>query len=256
MPDQQAEPRPSDLTSIIDRDQRISYNRDQLMAIQPARLTKDLISKLRSLEIGAGLPRKRYHRKNGKPMEINRDHLKWMCFNTQSSREVATEISEIVLDNDLDILMLTETWLYAEGDEAYESAMTPHGYKSYFFPRRGKKRGGGIAFIIRSNLSRYVKLTPLNYSSFESVEMKLCINQHSVTSICLYRIHHNKKNNVTFPGFMCDFVDMLSSYADSNSDLSFIGDFNLHFDEPDESCVKRIINAVLSDFQLLQLVDK
>ena len=132
--------------------------------------------------------------------------------------------------------------------------MTPHGYKSYFFPRRGK-RGGGIAFIIRSNLSRYVKLTPLNYSSFESVEMKLCVNQHSVTSICLYRIHHNKKNNVTFPGFMCDFVDMLSSYADSNSDLSFIGDFNLHFDEPDESCVKRI-NAVLSDFQLLQLVDK
>ena len=117
------------------------------------------------------------HRKNGKPMEINRDHLKWMCFNTQSSRQVATDISEIVLDNDLDMLMLTETWLYAEGDEAYESAMTPHGYKSYFFPRRGK-RGGGIAFIIKSNLSRYVKLTPLNYSSFESVEMKLCVKSH------------------------------------------------------------------------------
>ena len=62
MPDQQAEPRPSDLTSIIDRDQRISYNRDQLMAIQPARMTKDLISTLPSLEIGTGLPRKRYHR--------------------------------------------------------------------------------------------------------------------------------------------------------------------------------------------------
>ena len=68
MPDQQAEPRPSDLTSIIDHYQRISYNRDQLMAIQPARLTKGLISTLRSLEIGTGLPRKRYHRKNSKPM--------------------------------------------------------------------------------------------------------------------------------------------------------------------------------------------
>ena len=112
MPGQQHQPceyRP------ISRDQRTSYSRDQLMAIQPARLTKDLVDQLRSLEIGTGLPRKRYRRKSGKAVKLNRDHLKWMCFNVQSCRQVTTDISEMILDNNLDILMLTETWLYAEG---------------------------------------------------------------------------------------------------------------------------------------------
>ncbi|XP_072037652.1 uncharacterized protein [Amphiura filiformis] len=239
----------------INHDQRISYSRDQLLAIQPARLTKDLVTQLRSLEIGTGLPRKRYHRKSGKPDQINRDHLKWMCFNVQSCRQIATDISEIISDNDLDILMLTETWLYAEGDEAYESAMTPHGYDSYSFPRSGK-RGGGIAFIIRSALSKNVKFTALTYTTFESVEMKLSINQLSATSICLYRLHHNKKDEVTFPNFLSEFTDMLSSYADSNCDLSFMGDFNLHYDDLINDRQVQRVNCVLLDFGLKQLVDK
>ena len=59
MPGQQRDNKP---VGDISRD-HISYGRDQLMAINPSRLTKDLTTRLRSLEIGTGLPRKRYHRK-------------------------------------------------------------------------------------------------------------------------------------------------------------------------------------------------
>ena len=161
MPGQQRDNKP---VSNISRD-RISYSRDQLMAINPSRLTKDLITRLRSLEIGTGLPRKRHHRK-AKSIEINSNHLNWMCFNVQSCRLIATDISEIITDNDLDVLMLTETWLYPN-DEAYISAMTPHGYDCYSFPRGtiiGSKpeRGGGIAFIVKTALSQNVKFTRLD----------------------------------------------------------------------------------------------
>ena len=73
MPGQQCDNKP---VSDISRD-RISYSRDQLMAINPARLTKDLTTRLRSLEIGTGLPRKGYHHK-AKSIEISSNHLNRM----------------------------------------------------------------------------------------------------------------------------------------------------------------------------------
>lgn len=145
------------ITGPINRDQCISYSRDQLMAIQhshPIRLNNDLVNKLRSLEIGTGLPRKRYSRKTGKTGKTN--HLKWMSLNVQSSRQVATDISEMVLNNNLDILMLTETWLYAEGDEAYQSAMTPLVISLTFSHAMGREEVESLSFL---------DLTYLNMSS-------------------------------------------------------------------------------------------
>ena len=77
---------------------------------------------------------------------------------------MATDISEIIIDNNLDIVMLTETWLYDKGDEAYISFMTPGGYNCHSFPRGA--RGGGIAIIVKDHLSDYLTLTRLDYSSF------------------------------------------------------------------------------------------
>ena len=85
MPGQQRDNKP---VSDISRDRK-SYSRDQLMAINPSRLTKDLTTRLRSLKIGTGLSRKLYHRK-AKSIEINSNHLNWMCFNVQSCRLIAT----------------------------------------------------------------------------------------------------------------------------------------------------------------------
>ena len=48
--------------------------------------------------------------------------------------------------------MLTETWLYSNGDEAYIAAMTPAGYEFRSFPRTGS-RGGGIGFVTRTTMS-------------------------------------------------------------------------------------------------------
>ena len=68
-------------------------------------------------------------------IDLSNTQLKWMCFNVQSCRQIATDICELVVDNDLDIVMLTETWLYEKGDEAYISAMTPAEYDCHSFPR-------------------------------------------------------------------------------------------------------------------------
>ena len=47
-----------------------------------------------------------------------------MCFYSQSCRQKATDIHELIIDNFVDVLMLTETWLYPQGDETYIATMT------------------------------------------------------------------------------------------------------------------------------------
>ena len=51
--------------------------------------------------------------------------LKLLSFNSQSWSQRATDIYDLNVDNSVDVLMLTETWLYSNGDEAYIAAMTP-----------------------------------------------------------------------------------------------------------------------------------
>jgi len=99
-----------------------------------------------------------------------------------SCRQIATDIHDLIVDTNVDVLMLMETWLYSHGDEAYIAAMTPAGYVFRSFPRVGS-RGGGIGFVARTSLS----FKPLDYRSFEAVETRLSFDHTSVVSVCLYR---------------------------------------------------------------------
>ena len=155
----------------------IQYNRPQLLDMTPARLTPDLISHLRSLQIGVDLPRKRSRRggrrKQKQPKQGNhlppsslsltersisddqdlvensrsdipvritrRDHRtpagrqsgvnfsNLMSITTQDNQEsthqTATKSHDLVVDTNVDVLTLTEMWLYSHGDEAYISPM-------------------------------------------------------------------------------------------------------------------------------------
>ena len=55
-------------------------------------------------------------------------------------------ISDFIVNNDVDVLCITETWLLPSGDEAKCSDLSPPGYRTLSFPRRS--RGGGIAFVV------------------------------------------------------------------------------------------------------------
>ena len=50
--------------------------------------------------------------------------------------------------------MLTESWLYSIGDEAYIAAMTPAGYEFRSFPRTGS-RGGGIGSTFQNTFQKF-----------------------------------------------------------------------------------------------------
>ena len=135
---------------------------------------------------------------NSRPAQ---NSLRLAYFNAQSCRQKASEINDLVVDGDFDILLMTETWLYASGDEAYITEMTPSGYLFHSFPRIGR-RGGGIAIMFKSALSDSISMHPLPFNSFESVELPLSNDSTSVSVICLYRPPPSKQSKLSNKMFL------------------------------------------------------
>ena len=179
--------------------------------------------------------------------------LRLAYFNAQSCRQKASEINDLVVDGDFDILLMTETWLYASGDEAYITEMTTSGYLFHSFPRIGR-RGGGIAIMFKSALSDSISIHPLPFNSFKSVELRLSNDSTSVSVICLYRPPPSKQNKLSNKMFFEEFPSLVSEYSHARRDLAFIGDFNFHFEDSSSGDVDQL-KTLLNDHDLVQLVD-
>ena len=55
------------------------------------------------------------------------------------------EISTFIKVNGVDLFVVTETWLSAQGDEAKTVELAPRGFDEKLFPRQSRSNGGGIA---------------------------------------------------------------------------------------------------------------
>ena len=53
----------------------------------------------------------------------SRSFLKFAHINVQSCRNKTVQIHDFITDNEFEVLFLTETWLYDQGDEAYITEM-------------------------------------------------------------------------------------------------------------------------------------
>ena len=159
----------------------------------------------------------------------------------------------MIVDTNVDVLMLTETWLYSKGDEAYIGAMTFAGYDFRSFPCVGS-RGGGIGSVMRTTLSTSLSFKPLDYRPFKAVEMRLSFDHVSVAIVCMYRPPPSRRNKLTNSMFLEKFSELLSQYADSRTDTVHNGDCNFHYVDCSDGQVSRL-GTMLSDHNPTQLVN-
>ncbi|KAL8573485.1 hypothetical protein ACOMHN_047756 [Nucella lapillus] len=97
-------------------------------------------------------------------------------------------ISDYILEQKLDIMILTETWLSESGHKTSCNLMTPSGFVLKSYPRASK--GGGIAVIFRESLVPHVtfkKALPFRHSTFEVVELTISCSGKSTCIVCIYR---------------------------------------------------------------------
>ena len=108
--------------------------------------------------------------------------IKVLYFNSQSYHQKANDIHEMILDDSIDILLMTETWLYAQGDKACIDEMMLQGYVLQSFPWTGS-RGGGITFIVRDTFCDSTSFKPLSFQSFKAIQLHISGRNLSISVV-------------------------------------------------------------------------
>ena len=122
---------------------------------------------------------------------------KWINFgllNVRSIKNKSVALHDFILDNKLDLLAVTETWLSENQDESdIINSLTPNGYCFYSNPV--DNRGGGTGVVIKSN----IKLKKIKEKSFTNFEHQEFVLKVGINVVRLLYIGHHQIAKTTFP---------------------------------------------------------
>jgi hypothetical protein len=181
-------------------------------------------------------------------------HKHMAMFGLLNARSVVNKsegICDHVIDYNLDIIGITETWLTQHSDVELK-AICPPGYSISHAPRCGR-RGGGVAIMHRDSIHLTVQ-PPYKTKSFESLEAMLTISSTSVRLVILYRPPPSKVNKTTKVQFTEDFSTYLETLSCSSGKLIIAGDFNFPMDNQSHPDTKSM-NDLFESSGLVQHVN-
>jgi hypothetical protein len=156
-------------------------------------------------------------------------HLSACLLNARSVRNKTLALLDYTIDQDLDVLFLTETWLGKGGNDCVIIGdLCPSGY-SFLHAPRTSGRGGGVGILYRDEL--HVKLLQRNLSiqvtSFEYMEVTITSLNTVYRIILVYRPPSRHTTDI----FLKEFADLLAEHIHTGGRLLALGDFNFHVDD-------------------------
>lgn len=169
--------------------------------------------------------------KNNKKSVIN--GAKGGLLNCRSANEKELVISELITDNNLSFLILTETWWSDDDSKSLVSRgfITPNGYDLRHAPRQSGT-GGGVGLIFRDSYNSRV----IKYNSFKTFEyqiIRLRTNTETLFVTAVYLPKGYQSETIT------ELNELLSYLITLNGKLIVAGDFNIHVNKDyDEHALK------------------
>ena len=163
--------------------------------------------------------------------------------NARSIRNKTYLLIDSVIDAEIDLLAITETWLCpGESDTNTIKDVKPAGYTFDHVPRKNR-RGGGIGFLYRSIFTVTVS-NKQAMSPFEFMDIDVSSHNTYIKLVIVYRPPPSNKNKLTFADVIREFTPFIEHYAMSSSRFAILGDFNIHWDKPSDSHVKRFMELI------------
>ncbi len=189
-------------------------------------------------------------------LPTNAPRLRFATWNARSmkAKHKSTAICDFVIEKQLDVLAITETWL--SGDDRDNFALadiknTLPNYQLHHTPRRNG-RGGGIALLIRDGLHVHQKDTR-EFKSMEHMIFTISSGSTSFELVIIYRPPPSKKNKLTPIVFFEELSSVLETVTVGANHMLITGDFNVHVDvEEDHDSIK--LRGILDRHSLQQHV--
>ena len=141
---------------------------------------------------------------------VSSTHVTLGVQNCRSCRNKMMDIKDMVIEEDIDILFLTETW-FKKGDKksGLVNNLKPPGYEIKSFPRKIRS-GGGVGFIMKNI---YWKCTDtveeLKFKTFESVQITLMMSDKKMCIVSIYEPPRSEKYLFSDNDFLDEFCILL-----------------------------------------------
>ena len=151
--------------------------------------------------------------------------LQFCVLNARSINNKTLHIKDYVVDNKIDILAITETWLKSD-DDCYFTIrdICPQDYVFNHIPRT-TGTGGGVGLLFKKNL-KIKKLQTRTFRSFELMEVLLHTSSLTTRIVVVYRPPPSSINGLTSSLFFTEFSSFLEPMVSSPGKLLIVGDFN------------------------------
>ena len=180
-------------------------------------------------------------------------NLSILVFNPRSVGNKEIALHDLFIDEDPDIVIITESWRRDKGDEASLSHLIPNGYLHIMKNRNSKHRGGGILLIFKEHLNVKEDLVHVTtYASFEHINFTLFHHSRLFRFVAVYRPDH-KKLRIPFCKVLDDLEDLLLTNCTEKGNLCIMGDFNIHVDDINDAEAIKFL-ALLHSVNLQQMI--
>ena len=185
------------------------------------------------------------------PIPHRQNSLRFANINARSLKNKTAAFVSHILDNKIDLCIVTETWL-KEIDTVSIAALCPPGYFFKSFPRQTDRPGGGTGAMFKTNFNVSL-LNGGEKKSFEFSEWNFAISAHHMKVVAVYRPPYSQAHPVTPCIFFEEFSNYLESIVMCSEILIIAGDFNFHFNDQSDIDTKGFID-MLETFGLKQHV--
>jgi len=151
--------------------------------------------------------------------------LKCALLNIHSAINKRIPLRYLIGDNNIDILILTETWILARDSYSTKNEIVPRDYSILHEHRSGvKNRGGGIAIIFRSTLD--VKLL-MSCPSIRPITFEvICVKVEISDQLIIHIAAIYKPPNIQNSSFFGELDNLFGELEELKYEPLICGDFN------------------------------
>ena len=133
------------------------------------------------------------------------DKTRLTYMNVGSVKNKANSIYDYIVESNVDLMALTETWLYVNVEEnvVHINELIPSSYKILHSPRSDGRVGGGVALIFRDSFRAVKVKKNRTYSKSRQFEHLVCVislnkdQRSNVRLAVVYRPQPTKVNKLS-----------------------------------------------------------
>ena len=172
--------------------------------------------------------------------------------NARSARGKTEEILYYVIEVNLDLTSLSETWI-DNNDDMTKAKLKTENLK-YMANKERSHKGGGLGIIYKTTFTISM-LTCGEIQSFEYCILKIGIEvTKHLTGLLIYRLPYSANHPISVGTFLEELGDFNSVQLNDHPNLITLGDLNIQ-DEDIENIDRRNYHDLLDSYDLKQIMD-